>query len=465
MAGLITSKGKTRELLQQFYSPNLALKNTLDEFENLYCFIAKVEPWDNENSPPTPENTDYYQKQIHKNIIAYKKLNSNDISPVIERIDWVSGTTYSQYSDTINMTEVDSSGKLVRKFYVKNSYDQVFKCLWNGTSLTNVNGIPSTDMPIIDFAVNSSSDIILTSDGYKWKYLFSIDTGSKIKFFDDNWIPITINTNRQNLSTNLIKGGEISVINVANTGAGYVNDSGQNITTTVTITGDGTGASASAIITNNKLDNIIINSAGSNYTYATATITPKTNYSGNGAILQTSVSPIGGHGYNLLAELGCTNVMLTTEFSGSENNEVPDIIDYRQIGLISNPMVSVGSSIEFANSYIYSSTRTIGVSPGSDAFVLDEIVYQGLNLATSSFSGRVVNFDVANKLLYLINTVGTLNQNDLIKGASSNAVRIVLSDTVDDIQLFSGDIAYIENRKKIQRSPSGLEQFRLVLQY
>lgn len=465
MAGIITTKGKNRELLQQFYSPNLLLKTSYEEYENLYCFIAKIEPWDDENTPPTPLNSDYYLKQIYKNILVYKKINSNDIAPVIERIDWTSGTIYSEYSDSIDMCELNSSGKLVRKFYVRNSYDQVFKCLSNATNSINPNGVASTVMPIIDFSITSASELIQTADGYKWQYLFSLDYGSKIKFFDENWMPLIVDTNRKNLYNTTTKGGEISTINVYNSGNNYIDDTGLNITTAITISGDGTGANASAIISGGKVTDIIIDNYGSNYSYATVTITPKSNYSGNGAILVPSISPIGGHGYNLLSELGCYSVMVTTEFDSNENNNISDSIDYRQIGLVSNIMVNNGSNYEFANSYIYASTHVVNVSPGSDSFQADELVYQGLSLNTANFTGRIVNFDSESGILYLINTTGTLNENELIKGASSNAIRVVLNSVVDDILLYSGDIVYIENRKKVQRSPSGLEQFRLVLQY
>jgi len=465
MSGIITNNGKSRELLKQFYSPNLILKNSFDDYENLYCFFAKIEPWDNENSPPTPTNTDFYIKQLYKNIIAFKKINSNDISPVIERIDWSSGTIYDQYSDSENMTELNSEGKLTKQFYVRNNYDQVFKCLYNGNNVNNTTGIPSTEMPIIDFNVNSSSDIIQTSDNYKWKYLFSIDYGSKIKFFDEKWIPLPVDTNRKQLNNNPIKGGEISVINVFNSGNNYVDDSGLNITTKIEILGDGYGANASAIVVDGKINDVIINNSGTNYSYATANISPQLNYSGNGAILVTSVSPIGGHGYDLISELGCNHVMITSEFNSSENGQISDNIDYRQIGLITNPQIKIGSDYIFANSYIYSLTYTILVSPGSETYLEDELVYQGLNLQESSFVGRVVNFDQNNNLLYVINNVGVLNKNELLKGSTSNNVRIVLNDIVDDILPYSGDIIYVENRKKIQRIPSGIEQFRLVLQY
>lgn len=465
MSGLLTHKGRIREVIQHYYSPNLLIKNSLEEYENLYAFIAKIDPWEDENSPPEISDTEYYYKQLYKNIIAYKKINSSDVSAVIERVDWVEGTTYYQYSDNEYMFDLDSNGKLIKKFYVRNTYDQIFKCLYNGKSDINPNGIPSTEMPSIDFSLNSSSDIIKTADGYKWKYLYSINFGDKIKFFDDNWIPVPIKSNRSNISSISIGAGEISVINVANTGSNYINDNARNITSYITIQGDGNGAEAAAIIENGQVVDVVMTKTGNNYTYATATLTARQSFTGNGAILQTSISPIGGHGYNLLSDLGCRNVVVTSEFSKSENGNLYTNIDYRQIGLIANPVVKIGEIYEYANSFIYSAANIINVSAGESNYSLDEIVFQGQSFETATFTGKVVNFDSTNNILYVVDVNGTLQNNELIKGFNSNNIRIVLNNTIDAMKVFSGEILYVENKNKIERSPLGTEQFRLTLKY
>jgi hypothetical protein len=120
--GLIPFSGFSEEIIKYYYSPNLIFKNSGDEFLNLYCFIAKVDPWDNESVAPQPENSDLYLKNIYKNLIALKKINTNDICPVVQRIDWVSGTIYNQYSGSKSNNT---------NYYIRNSYDQVFKCLFN----------------------------------------------------------------------------------------------------------------------------------------------------------------------------------------------------------------------------------------------------------------------------------------------------------------------------------------------
>ena len=452
---LIPYSGFSAEILKYFYSTDLLFKNDNEEFLNLYCFISKVDPWDNELSPPLPEDSDYYLKTVYSNLIAIKQINSNNISPVVKRIDWKSGVTYNKYSSNM-ISDIN--------YYVRNSYDQVFKCLSNGTSNTHVNGVASTEQPIIDYTTNFTENIIYTGDGYKWKYLYTIDAGAKLKFFDENWMPVPILTHRKSLASNSIKAGEVSVINVYSAGSSYSNDNGSNTTNYIEIVGDGYGATAKGIISGNVVTEILVTNGGSNYTYATANIVPKFGYSGNGAILTPEISPIGGHGYNLLTELGCKTVIVSAEFNGSETGILPTDIDYRQIGLLANPEITIGSATVFANSSIYKASHNVTVSAGSGYYEQDEIVYQG-TADNQTYSGRVLNFDATNNILYLINTHGTVSLYKPLYGSNSNAIRILIQEVVEQIVPFSGNILYIENRTKVQRTSTGLEQFRLTLNY
>lgn len=448
--GNLTTSGLASEILK--------LQASLSD---LYCFIAKIEPWSDEANVPPPYTTDSYVKNIHKNMIAMKKVNTNDISPVIERIDWISGITYTQYSDSVSLFDIDQNGNLVNPFYIKNSYDQIFKCLYNGNSNLNPNGIPSTYEPLVDFSYDPSSNFITTADGYKWKYMFSIDSGSKLKFFDDKWIPIPVTSIFNDIRSTAAGYGEISTINVYNSGSGYTNDSGVGISTSITITGDGTGASAVAQITRNSVVQVLLSNTGSNYTYANISINPNIGFGGNGAVLQASVSPIGGHGYNLLQELGCRTILITSQFNGTESGTIPDTIDYREVGLISYPLTSSG----LADGFVYRLTHDIIVSPGGGVYSQDEFVYQGDSLANATFYGRVLNFDSNNNILYLINTNGSITPNDIIKGDTSKVIRVAFQESVQPIIPASGDILYIENRNKVQRTTNGIEQFRLTISY
>jgi hypothetical protein len=450
---LLTYNAKVTQVEQTYFSPVAVLPPPFGtSITTTYCFLSHNLPWEDNNNPPQPTQDQKYIKDIFKNIFVAKQIYSNDISAVIERIDWTSGTTYDYYRDDVDMFEVDGAGLLFLKFYVRNRYDQVFKCLWNN------NDGPSTQEPFFQPGSYGTNNIYVGSDGYKWKYMYTIDVGVKRKFMDSRWIPVPVSSITPNPIQSAAGFGDIEVINVTNSGSGY--DSA-NATITVTITGDGTGATGTAETSNGQITNIIVNNVGANYTYANVSITSTL---GSGATAIAPISPIGGHGFDDIDELGCFNVMLTCAFDGSEGGKIPVDIDYRQVGLLINP-VSLSSYPNPANGAIYQTTTNMVVAPGFGAYVLDETIYQGSSLATATFSASVLSFDTASNVIYLINKVGTPILNAPVYSSSSGTVRTLLSVSYPDFQTFSGYLSYVENRTAVERSSDGKEQFRFVLGY
>jgi hypothetical protein len=450
---LLTYNAKVTQVEQTYFSPVAVLPAPFGtSISTTYCFLSHNLPWEDDNNPPQPTQDQKYIKDIFKNIFVAKQIYSNDISAVIERIDWTSGTTYDYYRDDVDMFEVNGAGLLLLKFYVRNRYDQVFKCLWNN------NDGPSTQEPFFQPGSYGTNNIYAGSDGYKWKYMYTIDVGVKRKFMDSRWIPVPVNSITPNPIQSAAGFGDIEVINVTNGGSGY--DSA-NATITVTITGDGTGATGTVETSNGQITNIIVNNVGANYTYANVSITSTL---GSGATAIAPISPIGGHGFDDIDELGCFNVMLTCAFDGSEGGKIPVDIDYRQVGLLINP-VSLSSYPNPANGAIYQTTTNMVVAPGFGAYVPDEVVYQGTSLDTATFSASVLSFDTASNVIYLINKVGTPILNAPVYSSSSGTVRTLLSVSYPDFQTFSGYLSYVENRTAVERSSDGKEQFRFVLGY
>jgi len=449
---ILTTQSKVVQVESNYYLPTAVLpsSNTIP-LGTTYCFLSKVEPWDDDNDPTQPTGDTYYLKQTFKNMFAAKLVQTSDISPVVPRIDWTQNTVYDYYRDDVDMTELNENGDLVYQYYVKNKYDQVFKCLWNN------NAQPSTREPYFEPGTYSSNRIFQGDDGYKWKFMYTIDNASKVKFMDSKWLPVII-SDSPNPSTSLAKAGNIDVINVFDGGSGY---DPSNSIITVTITGDGTGANAVANVVNGVIDDIVVTSAGSNYSYANVAIT---SLSGSGAIVYANTSPVGGHGNNPAVELGCDHVMYSIEFSGSENGVIPTDIDFHQVGILINPTTAYNSPNP-ANGAIYRTTTDLLVAPGFGVYTNDELVYQGTSLSASTFVGRVLSFDVASNVLKLINITGNYTLNGSLFGDDSGTTRTLLSVSPPTFTVFSGYIAYIENRTGVQRSADGIEQFRLVLGY
>ena len=167
--------------------------------------------------------------------------------------------------------------------------------------------------------------------------------------------------------------------------------------------------------------------------------------------------------------------MYAVEFNGTETlngvDYIPTDIDYRQIGLLVNPMAN-DTYPNFANNSIYDLTTQLTVAGGvGGLFTSDETVVQIDNTVGSTtvgqtvFTATVLSFNSATNVLKLINTSGTPIVNGSIKGNSSGAARTILAVNTPKFIKFSGYIAYIENRTGVQRSIDGIEQFKFVLGY
>jgi hypothetical protein len=449
---LLTYNAKVTQVEQDYFAPVASVAGTNRPISTMYCFLSRVVPWPNENDPVQPTQDQQAIKSVFKNMFVAKLINSSNISPVIQRIDWTTGTVYDYYRDDVDMFELNIFGRLVRQFYVRNKYDQVFKCLWNN------NDAETTDEPYFQPGAYGNNNIYKGTDGYKWKYMYTIDVGSKTKFMDSTWIPVPVGDTIVNPIATPAGYGDVEVINVVNGGSGYDPANAEII---VTVTGDGTGATGEATVTAGEITDILVNTSGSDYTFANVSVTSAL---GSNATFSAPVSPIGGHGYDPIDELGASHTMVTVEFNASESGNLPTDIDFRQVGLLVNP-TALSTYPAPANGTIYRTTTDIVVAPGFGVFAEDETVYQGASLETATFTATVLNFDTASNVIRLINTVGDYTVNAPIFGNSSLTARTVLTVSTPDFVLFSGYLTYIENRASVQRSADGIEQFKFVLGY
>jgi hypothetical protein len=178
----------------------------------LYAMIGNVYPYPNEPTPVLPpENEQYLQYEVHREFIGGKRVSSSDISHVAPRYNWTSGTVYSMYRDTdIDMYD--------RAYYVLTDENNVYKCLYNNK------GSASTVKPT-GFSISA----VTTSDGYTWKYMYSISLGEADKFLTSVHMPVkTITSNdgsvesaRQLSVQNAAVNGSIQIVETVNVGAGY----------------------------------------------------------------------------------------------------------------------------------------------------------------------------------------------------------------------------------------------------
>lgn len=453
--GIVTHGGATHEVNQYYDSVTVQLPGTGHTKTTKYCFLSRVDPWDDPNTPvdeeyapPAVVLSQQNIKNVYKNMFIIKRVYPQDMRPMIDRIDWESGTIYDFYRDDIDIIARDSNGRMIYKHYVKNQFDQVFKCLWNN------NGAASTVEPYFEPGYMSSSLIYIGADGYKWVYMYTIDASLKQKFLTEDFMP-TLLANTAGLGANTVNSGNIPVINVIDGGSDYY-----IANTSVSIRGANTSqALAYPVITNGVITDIIVTNPGINYISANVIISSPT---GSGAIASANVSPPGGHGSDPFEEFGTNHIMVTSTFFQDENGLIPTDINFRQIGFIINP-TSRSSYPWQCEKSIYSTTTDVVVANGFDTYESDEIVYQGTDLANSTFSATCLSFSSGSNLIKLINTTGTVANGIVLTGQTSKTTRVVLNVSEPDFIPYSGYITYIENRTGTQRSNDGSEQVRLIV--
>jgi len=178
----------------------------------LYAAIGNIKTYPDEPTPVKPEdNEQYLQYEAHRQFIGAKKINPEDVSHVAVRYDWESGTVYSMYRDT-------DEDVYDRAYYVLTNQFNVYKCL------NNNKGSPSTVMPT-GFTTTPFS----TSDGYVWKYMYTISLGDANKFLTSVHMPVknietsdgSVESDRQVAVKNASVNGAIEIIETVNLGAGY----------------------------------------------------------------------------------------------------------------------------------------------------------------------------------------------------------------------------------------------------
>jgi hypothetical protein len=493
---------------------------------NMYFFIGRPQAWDtaavsgvtsyvgqptgsqhsnsylaspDENNPSSPVDSFKYESEIFDDMVSLKKIQSTDVRLVSTRYNWISGQIYSMYRPNYsadykaNSAAENASNLYNAKFYVINNY-RVYKCIYNGSAVANPNGIASTVAP-----TGTSNSVFTTADGYKWKFMYSIGTDDVVKFLTTSYMPLPATwgvggagdpTNGTDVK-NAAVDGSIDTVVIKNGGSGYTDGT----YTSVPVRGDftrrtgGIQALATIVVSGGTVTSVTITTAGKYYSYGVINVN-STEISGIGAgtnaSLEVIIPPSGGHGFNVYKELGAKRVMVNSRLQYDETLEFPVDNDFRRIGIIRDPKDSTGID---ATGSTYNALTAIKFPTGTAAtFAIDEIVTQ----ATTGAKGRVVSWDSSTKIMKLYQTkyegVTTGNQggslqlfsgSNAITGATSAAV--ATPDTAysltasnltfangysrPEIEKYTGDIIYVENRRTVSRSIDQIEDVKLVVEF
>jgi hypothetical protein len=439
--------------------------DSTNDHANTFIAIGRQSAWSNGDSVPTPVDTSNSVYDLWNNLIGIKRLNASDMNLVVPRVDWTSGTVYVEYNQDTQLFAKANTANVAydNKFYVRNTTDQVFKCLFNNSSAS------STVMPSISIDGQLPENAyIITSDGYKWKYLYTIPAGLKEKFFTSEYMPIV----SEPIVTNSAVDGRLDIIKISTRGAGYNANGNSNSYAIFTVVGDGSNANITAVVSSTAANgaNIIgynIINAGTNYSRAVISINdPLKIANTQTANVVAVIGPPGGHGSSIERELGASDLMICGEIEGSESGVLPingSNSQYRQIAIIRDPVYAAHSN--YANGSVYRVTNKYNLTVPNKPYVDGEIVYVGTSLATATFTGVVESYDSSSYYLYLNNLTGSVTAPATIYGNTTGATATILSIDESDIKKFSGQLLYIDNSAKITRDSSETQQIKLTLRF
>ena len=170
-----------------------------------------------DNNPPT-ESSDLenFFYKTHRELILGKAVFPSDVRKMIRRYNWSSNTIYRQFDDQDKLMLSNNNG-----YYVITDDNNVYKCLFNGY------GIPSTQKP-----TGTNPEPFYTTDdantgiGYRWQFMYQIDTDTFNDFATTDFIPINTFEDGGTIygDANVVSeavNGSIESILLTTNGAGY----------------------------------------------------------------------------------------------------------------------------------------------------------------------------------------------------------------------------------------------------
>ena len=477
MAAIITEKFRLHNAKE--------FKQSATESGNaMYMFIGRPLSWTDDNNPPTPVDSLNDEYDAYANMTALKKVSATDVSHAIIRRDWTSGTVYDEYRHNYTSSNTANSGASTlwaSTFYVVTSDYHVYKVI------SNNNGAQSTVMP-----TGTSTNILTTADGYKWKFMYSISASDVIKFVTSDFIPVktigakaavegevgglgTAAADDNSAQWDVENGATDGTIEHARVTAGG-SSYGANGTYNVAVSGDGTSGQLQVTVASGAITAVTVNAVGSGYSVASidnSLLRTATSSSGTGASFDVIVSPKNGHGSDAVEELGGNYVIVNSRLEYAEGSgDFPTDNDFRQIGLIVNPTNAGGNTLSSATTL--SALNRITLATGATMPAVDDTIANASSITSGTATGKVVSVDSTNRYVYylpFVDSVGNYNSfansNGVFVGSTQKGTILAsggVSSAYPEVQRNSGDIVYLENRGAVARAADQIEDIKLIIE-
>lgn len=452
MAAIITSNFRYQNS-KKFHD------DLVNETDKSYFFIGKSDAWtatDNLTDTteltevPSPADTLSGVNDAWTNMIGMKRITSSDVSYMVPRYNWQSGQSYNAWDDL-------DGDIFTKNFYVVTDDYNVYKCLEAGASTVSNKPTHTTVNPVRG------------ADGYLWKYMYTVSISELEKFVTASFIPVETSTDTGSdryayQVSSAATEGKIYRYVIVNGGTGYVT------APTITVQGDGTGAVATAVVSGGIITSVTVSTggsgfnanAGSGYSVARVVI----GGPGSGAIVRPVLSPKGGHGTDPVRELGGYFVGATIRLESADNTDLILGNSFRQLGIVQNPTNYGTTTVSTATSRLALKSLTVtglaGITAGANRYIT------GASSNARAFVDSVTdNGDSTWTIKYHQNDktgyVAFTSSESITGSAGGTATISALVNP--EVEPFSGDLIFLENRAAVARTESQVEDIRVIIEF
>jgi len=144
---------------------------------SVYVSVGKSDAWSNtisdttDTTPFNPLDTLDALGEARQNMLGLKKISSAEVSHIVPRHNWTSGRSYIAW-DSNDPDIFDKS------FYIITTEFKVYKCIIAGTGGSIIQPTQTLTAPTAE------------SDGYTWKYMYTVSVADSEKFLTNSYMPV-----------------------------------------------------------------------------------------------------------------------------------------------------------------------------------------------------------------------------------------------------------------------------------
>ena len=226
------------------------------------------------------------------------------------------------------------------------------------------------------------------------------------------------------------------------------------------------------VIASGAVSHVSSTTAGTGYKRAQVIVATTTTGlsgigSGTGASIKPIISPLIGHGADPIQELGGNYVIVNSRLEfGEGSGDFPTDNDFRRIGLIQDPFTVVTTTVATATSMTAYHKMTLSSVSGLS---IDDLMMSanadGSGVAVSrvvSITGSVVShIPVANSAGGYVNFAAA---DTVFVGATTIGTVSSVDAAFPEVERFSGQVMYIENRGAVTRAADQIEDIKLIIE-